>query len=261
MDPHSHAGKAVIVTGASSGIGRRIAFAFAERGASVACASPDNEPLTGEYHDTDVTRPTEVVINDDLEGAARFVETDVSDPDAARAMVEATVDTFGGVDVLVNNAGIFIEGTSQTIDVEEWNHLLGVDLAGTFYCAKYAVPHLKAAEGWLINITSVNATEGGAGPAYTAAKAGQLNLTRDLAVELGPHRVNVNAISPGYIKTPIQDYQDEESIETSREHTLLPRLGEPEDIAKVASFLATDAASFIHGAEIPVDGGWMAHRV
>jgi NAD(P)-dependent dehydrogenase (short-subunit alcohol dehydrogenase family) len=261
MSSNRHEDRTVIVTGASSGIGRRIALRFAEDGAAVVCASRSNEPHTGRYYDTDLTRPTEEVIRDEFDRPATFVSTDVGDPDSVERMVEATVDEFGGVDVLVNNAGTSIVGDSQSTTIEEWNRLLSVDLSGTFYCCKYAVPYLVEAEGDVVNIASVNATEGGSGPAYSAANAGQVNLTRDLAVELGPANVNVNCVSPGYVKTPIQDYQDEESIETSREQTLLPRFGEPEDVANVVAFLAGDEAGFVHGADIYVDGGWAAHRV
>jgi NAD(P)-dependent dehydrogenase (short-subunit alcohol dehydrogenase family) len=261
MPSQRHEGRTVVVTGASSGIGRRIAFRFAEDGASVVCASRSNEPHSGKYYDSDVGKPTEVVIREEYDQPALFVSTDVSDPESVQNLVSETVDEFGGIDVLVNNAGLFFEGDSQSTSVEDWETLLGVDLDGTFLCAKYAIPYIKEAEGEIINIASVNATEGGTGPAYAAANAGQVNLTRDLAVELGEHNVNVNCISPGYVKTPIQDYQDEESIEMSREQTLLPRLGEPEDVANVAAFLASDEASFVHGADIYVDGGWAAHRV
>lgn len=261
MNSERHADRTVIVTGASSGIGRRIARQFGEGGANVVCASRSNEPHTGEYYDTDVTVPTEVAIRKETPGDAIFVSTDVSEPDQVEHMVEEAVETYGGIDVLVNNAGISIIGDSQSTSIDDWRTMLGVDLDGTFYCSKFAIPHLKEAAGHLIIIASVNATEGGSGPAYSAAKAGQVNLMRDLAVELGPHDVNVNCISPGYIKTPIQDYQDEASIKTSREQTLLPDLGEPEEVADVVTFLASEKASYVHGADVYVDGGWAAHRV
>ncbi|WP_436935182.1 SDR family NAD(P)-dependent oxidoreductase [Halovenus marina] len=258
---YDFADQTVIVTGASSGIGRRIAQRFGTEGANVVCASRSNEPHRGKHHDTDVSVPTEQWIDEETEGSALFVSTDVSDPDQVRNLVEETVETYGRIDVLVNNAGIFIEGDSQSTTVEEWDTLMGVDLDGTFYCCKFAIPHLKDVEGAIVNIASVNATEGGTGPAYAAAQAGRVNLTRDLAVELGEHNVNVNSVSPGYIKTPIQDYQDEESIQISREQTLLPNLGESEEVADVVAFLASDEASYVHGADILVDGGWAAHRV
>ncbi|WP_435181336.1 SDR family NAD(P)-dependent oxidoreductase [Halorussus sp. AFM4] len=261
MSSERHADRTVIVTGASSGIGRRIAQQFGQDGANVVCASRSNEPHQGEYYDTDVSVPTEQYIREETPGDAIFVSTDVSDPDQVEDLIEDTVDEYDRIDVLVNNAGISIVGDSQSTSIEEWNRMIGVDLDGTFFCSKFAVPYIKDSAGAIINIASVNATEGGSGPAYAAANAGQVNLTRDLAVELGPHDVNVNCVSPGYIKTPIQDYQDEETIQISREQTLLPELGEPQEVADVVTFLASDEASYIHGADIYVDGGWAAHRV
>lgn len=261
MSTCRHADRTVIVTGASSGIGRRIAQEFGREGANVVCASRSNEPKQGKYHDTDVTVPTEEYVREETPGDAIFVSTDVSDPDAVRNLIDEAVDEYGGIDVLVNNAGISIEGDSQSTSIKDWRTMLGVDLDGTFFCCKFAIPYIKESSGHIVNIASVNATEGGSGPAYAAANAGQVNLTRDLAVELGKHDVNVNCVSPGYIKTPIQDYQDEEGIRISREQTLLPELGEPEEVATVVTFLASEDASYVHGADIYVDGGWAAHRV
>ena len=258
MDSDRHAGRTVIVTGGSSGIGRRIAIRFAKEGAAVVVADIRREPLVGVHHDTDVTEPTAARI-ERSGGEATFVDVDVSDPDSAEALVNAAVETYGQLDVLVNNAGVFVEGDSQETSVEEWNRVLDIDLSGTFYCSKFAVPHLKSTKGDIVNIASVNAYKGGRSPPYSAAKAGAVNLTRDLAVELGPYDVSVNAVCPGYVKTPIQDYLDDAEIEAVRERTLLPRLGSPEDIASVVSFLASEEAAFVHGESIVVDGGLMAH--
>lgn len=261
MRANRHDGRTVIVTGGSSGVGRGIALRFGEEGANVVVADVQREPKQGEYFQTDVTVPTDEVVREELGSDAVYVETDVSDPHGAETMVDEAVDTFGGVDVLVNNAGIFIPGDSQELSVEDWNEVLGVDLDGTFYCAKYAVPYLKDAAGHLINIGSVHSSQGGGGPSYASAKAAVINLTRDLAVELGEHAVNVNCICPGFVKTSVQDYQTDESMEREMEHTLLPYVAEPEDIGDVAVFLASEEASFIHGQSIYVDGGWTAHRV
>jgi NAD(P)-dependent dehydrogenase (short-subunit alcohol dehydrogenase family) len=260
MSSDRHEGRTVVITGASSGIGRRIAFRFAEDGAAVVCASPSNEPHTGTYHDQDLDQPTEEIVRSEYKQPATFVPTDVSDPESVRDLISETVDEFGCLDVLVNNAGIYIDKDSQSMTIEEWNELLAVDLSGTYFCSKYAIPHLIESEGDIINIASVNASEGGLGPAYAAAKAGQVNLTRDLAVELGRDNVTVNSISPGYIKTPIQDYLDKEDIEHTRELLPLPRLGEPEDVANMAAFLTSDEASWVTGANVYVDGGWAARR-
>jgi NAD(P)-dependent dehydrogenase (short-subunit alcohol dehydrogenase family) len=261
MQANRHEGRTAVVTGGSSGIGRGIALRFAEEGANVVVADVRREPKTGERYDTDLTRPTHVAIEEDTEASATYVETDVSDPGACEAMVEATIEEYGRLDVLVNNAGIYIPGDSQEIGVEEWEEVTGVDLDGAFYCAKYAVPHLREVEGDLLFLGSVNSDEGGGGPPYAAAKAAVVNLTRDFAVELGDDGVNVNCICPGFVETPIQDYQTDESITTQLEHTLLPRAGTPEDIGNAAVWLASEEAAFVHGQPIYVDGGWSAHRL
>jgi len=254
-----HEGRTVIVTGAASGIGRGIARQFGKAGAAVVVADARRDPKQGERYDTGATTPTDKFLNEQTLGTGTYVETDVSDPDSVAAMVEMAVDTHGGIDVLVNNAGIQVVGDSQTTDVEDWHESLDVDLSGVFYCVKHAGPHVTEREGQIINIGSVRGHEGGGGPAYAAAKGGVVNLTRELAIEFGPDGVRVNCLDPGYVKTPLQDYLTEQDIEDSREHTLLPCFGTPEDIGDAAVFLASDEASFITGASIPVDGGWLAH--
>lgn len=261
MNAERHTGRTVIVTGASSGIGRGIALRFAEEGANVVVADVRREPKQGEYFDTDLTTPTHDVICEEHDVGAMFVETDVGDPNAVRAMVEETVETYGGIDVLVNNAGIFIPGDSQEITVEEFDQVISVDLGGTFYCTKYAIPHLKERSGHIVNIGSVNSEEGGGGPPYASAKAGVVNLTRDLATELGEDEVNVNAVCPGFVETAIQDYQTEEGMQEQLDHTLLPYAGTPSDIGDAAVFLASEEARFVHGTALYVDGGWTAHSL
>ncbi|WP_135304968.1 SDR family NAD(P)-dependent oxidoreductase [Haloarcula amylovorans] len=259
MAGERHIDRTVIVTGAASGIGRGIATRFGEEGANVVVADVRRDPKQGEKYDTDVTTPTDELLTDETPGDGTYVETDVGDPESVEAMVEATVDTYGGVDVLVCNAGIQIVGDSQSTTVEEWRRSIDIDLSGAFYCAKYAVPHLKESEGQIVNIGSVRGFEGGGGPPYAAAKGGVVNMTRDLAMELGEANVRVNCINPGYVETPLQDIVTEEDMAKSREQTLLPRFGTPEDIGDAAVFLASDEAGFITGANLAVDGGWLAH--
>jgi NAD(P)-dependent dehydrogenase (short-subunit alcohol dehydrogenase family) len=135
--------------------------------------------------------------------------------------------------------------------------MVGVNLRAVFVLSQLAAPHLRAsAAGRVVNIASVHALGGGGGPAYPAAKAALVNLTQDMALELGPHGVTVNAILPGYIETAIQDYLTEEQIEACRRRTPLPRLGRPADIAHAVVFLASDEAEWITGASLVIDGGF-----
>lgn len=261
MIANRHIGRTVLVTGAASGIGRGIATRFGEEGANVVVADVRREPKQGEYYDTDIEQPTDKKITQETDGMGLYIETDVSDPDSVSNTVEEVVKEFGQLDVLINNAGIYVPGSSQEMSTEDWQQVIDVNLTGHFNCAKYAIPHLVESEGHIVNMGSVMASEGGAGPSYTSAKAAVVNLTRDLAVELGEASVNVNAICPGFVETPIQDYQTEESLQTQLDHTLLPHGGVPRDIGDTAVFLASKEASFIHGTTLYVDGGWAAHRV
>ena len=255
-----HQDRVVVVTGAASGIGRGIGLEFGQEGATVVVADVQREPIVGKHFGPADPRPTDQLITEDAPGEGHYNETDVSDPESVEALIAETVESFGQLDVLVNNAGIYIAGDSQSISLEDWDRLLGINLDGVFYGAKYAIPHLKRSEGHLINIGSVHATQGGGGPPYASAKGAVANLTRDLAVELGAHGVNVNAIHPGYIETPIQDYLTEAELEEALEHTLVPRAGVPADIGKAAVWLASEDAAFVHGEGLHVDGGWTAHR-
>jgi Dehydrogenases with different specificities (related to short-chain alcohol dehydrogenases) len=254
-----HHNRTVIVTGGSSGIGRGVAIRFAEEGANIIIADIRESPKQGNRYETDMTTPTANVINNNTPGSAKFVETDISDSESVASMIETTIESYSRLDVVVNNAGIQIVGDSQTITIEQWQRSLEIDLDGYFYTAKYAIPHIVEQNGQIINIGSVRGFEGGGGPPYAAAKGGVVNLTRDLAMELGDESVRVNCINPGYIETPLQDIVTEDDFEESQAQTLLSRFGTPRDVANVAVFLASEEAGFITGANIPVDGGWLAH--
>jgi NAD(P)-dependent dehydrogenase (short-subunit alcohol dehydrogenase family) len=258
MQADRHVDRTVLVTGAASGIGRGVARRFGEEGANVVVADVRRDPKRGERYDSDATTPTDEVVTTETPGDATYVETDVSDPDDAAGAVDAAVDAYGSVDVLVNNAGIQLLGDTQTLTLDEWERSLAVDLDGVFYCARAAIPHLDAGDS-IVNVGSVRGLEGGGGPAYAAAKGGVVNLTRDLAVEVGDRGVRVNCVDPGYVETPLQDYLTDEEVAASRDHTLLPRLGLPEDVGDAAVFLASDEAAFVTGIQLPVDGGWLAH--
>ncbi|RQG94232.1 SDR family NAD(P)-dependent oxidoreductase [Natrarchaeobius chitinivorans] len=248
-----------VVTAGSTGIGRSIALALADEGADVVIGDIQEEPAGGERYGHESDRPTHREI-EARGGNASFVGTDIGEPEQCNALIDHTLETFDRLDILVNNAGIHIEGGIESLDSEQWQDVIDVNLTGTFHCSKFATPHLKTHSGSIVNIASVHAIEGGSGPAYASSKAGMVNLTRDLATELGPHDVTVNAVCPGFIKTPRQDYLTDDEVDRSREQTVLPRLGEPDDVARAVTFLASPDASWITGETLFVDGGWTAHR-
>ncbi|MDE2832818.1 MAG: 3-oxoacyl-ACP reductase FabG [Gemmatimonadota bacterium] len=249
--------RVAIVTGASSGIGRGIALALAREGAHVAVADIQEAPKKGIYHDTDLTTSTVEEI-EKRGGKGIFVQTDVSDDESVRNLIERTVSEFGKLDILINNAGITIPGGIEETTIADYDTVMGVNLRALYVASKLAMPHLKKPSGRIIHIASVQSFGGGGGPAYAASKAGVVNLTRDTALELAPFGATVNAICPGYIETPIQDYLTSQEIEDCRVKTPLPRLGLPSDIGNAAVFFASDAAAWITGTALPVDGGWMA---
>ena len=250
--------RVAIVTGGSSGIGRGICLEFAREGADVVVADIQEEPKRGIYHEQDTTTPTVEEV-EKLGRKGLFVQTDVGDENSVREMIGKAMEIFGRLDIVVNNAGVYTPGDSQELSVADWERIVNVDLKSAFLTTKFALPHLKKSPaGRIIHIASVHAYGGGGGPAYPAAKAGLVNLTRDTAVEVASDRITVNAICPGYIETAIQDYLTEEQIESVRERTPLPRFGKPRDIGRACVFFASDDGEWITGTDLPVDGGWMA---
>ena len=246
-----------IVTGGASGIGRGVAIEFAREGATVVVADIREAPLRGKYHERDVKTPTVEEI-EKLGATGTFIQTDVADDSQLERLIQKTVEQFGGLDILVNNAGIHIPGNIETLSIADWDKVVGVDLRAVFVATKFAIPHLKRSRyGRVIQIASVHAYGGGAGPAYAPAKAAVVNMVRDTALELGGYGVTVNTICPGYIETAIQDYLTPEQIEACRLRTPLPRFGVPRDIGRAAVFLASDDAEWITGASLVVDGGFL----
>ncbi|MYG00491.1 SDR family oxidoreductase [Candidatus Poribacteria bacterium] len=244
-----------IVTGGSSGIGRGIALEFAREGAHISIADTQEVPLQGKYHEKDVTSPTVQEI-EKLGAQGIYIQTDVSNENQVAKMIHRTVEHFGGLDILVNNAGIHIPGGSQDISMTEWDKVVSVNLRGVFITTKLAIPYLKKSKyGRIIQIASIHAFGGGAGPAYASAKAGVVNMVKDTALEVGKDKITVNAICPGYIETAIQDYLTSEQIQSSLEKTPLQRLGLPKDIGRAAVFFASDDAEWITGTSLLVDGG------
>ncbi|MFC6733898.1 MULTISPECIES: SDR family NAD(P)-dependent oxidoreductase [unclassified Haladaptatus] len=250
-------GKTALITGASSGIGRGIARELADAGVNIVVADIRETPKQGKYYQTDVSLPTAELVEQESGVNAVFAKTDVTDESAIEAVVETTVDEFGGLDILVNNVGTQVLGSSQDVTADDWHHVVDVNLTSYFLTAKYAIPHLvNSSQGRIVNVSSVNAYMGGGGPPYSATKAGIVNLTRDLALEVADEGVTVNTVLPGVVKTPMQDQNDEATRRRQAEKTPLPRVGEPGDVGKVVRFFASDHAEWITGAELLVDGGY-----
>jgi len=197
--------RVAIVTGGSSGIGRGIAIEFSREGAKVMIADIREDPRRGKYHETDVSTTTVAEIRK-LGSEGRFLQTDVTDAAQLRCLVEDTVQWQERLDIPVNNAGRGFQGDSQSLSIKDWDDGVSLNLKAVFVATKLAVPYLKRSpHGRIIQISSVNASGGGAGPVHASAKAGVVNMVRDNAIELGPHGVTVNAICPGYIGTALQD--------------------------------------------------------
>jgi NAD(P)-dependent dehydrogenase (short-subunit alcohol dehydrogenase family) len=247
--------KVALVTGAGSGIGKASAIAFARAGAKVGLVDhgeQDNAQTASEIQDGG--------------GQALAVTADVSDAEQMRSAVAKIVDRFGRLDIVYANAGI--NGVAAPIDdltPEEWDHTININLRGTFLTIRYSVPHLKKAGGGSIIVTSsINGTRffaNAGATAYSVSKAGQLAMVQMLAVELGPNGIRVNAICPGAIKTDIDSSTEKRNVEKikieghfERDIPLTNKPGSAQQVAQLALFLASDAASHITGTPVWIDG-------
>lgn len=249
------ADKVAIVTGASSGIGRAIAQIFAAEGARVVLADITEQPLEG-------GPPTRKLIGD----ACFFQRTDVSVWDDVDALVTQTVERFGRLDIMVNNAAIF-SGTALLDTTEaQWAQVMAVNMTGMFYGCKRAVaqmrtqPPVAEVRGRIINLGSQQGiVTSPRDTAYGVSKAGAIYITRQIAVDYAKDFIVCNSISPGKVVTGKPGLpMDPALLENARRRTPWPRLGRPQDIANAAVFLASDRATFITGANLVVDGGWLA---
>ncbi len=250
-------GKTAVVTGSANGIGRAMAGAFAAAGAKV---------IVSDVLEDDGARTVREIT--EAGGTAHFVAADVSDAGQAQSLIAAAVERFGGIDILANNAGT---GGGQLrlheIDPEDFDRVLAVNLRGTFLCSKYAIPHFLArGDGRILNTASTyGLIAAPKAAAYCASKAGIINLTRQLAVDYGPDGIRVNAICPGYIDTGLgrrgprltaEEFRDATAIrEKAAARQPLGRQGQPAEVGAVALFLVSDAASFMTGSIVTVDGG------
>ncbi len=245
------ANKIAIITGAGSGMGRAAALLFAREGAKVAVA--DVDPKAGEDVVAEIQKAG---------GDALFVPVNVADEAQVQHMVAATVERFGAVHILYNNAGIMPADDGAVTDISEqtWDKVLDVNLKSAFFCCKYAIPEMiKAGGGSIINTASFVALLGCTVPqdAYTASKGGMISLTKSLAVQYAKQGIRANAICPGPIETPLlrKLWTSEEERSKRLNRIPLGRFGAPEDIVYLALYLASDEASWTTGAAMVVDGG------
>ena len=244
-----------VVTGGSSGIGRAISLAYAEAGADVVVAD-----LQRESRDPEEDEPTADLVERETDRSATFVECDVSDPADTEAAV-AAADDFGGVTVMVNNAGVFRGNDFLEVSEDDFQSLMDVNVKGTFFGAQAAAERMVAGDGGaIVNLSSVAGLEGSAGFAtYCASKGAVRLLTYSLAAELGPEGVRVNAIHPGLIDTAMTT-DDVALIGTDAGEQYLEdipsgRYGDPGDIADAAVYLASAAGDYVNGESLTVDGG------
>ena len=247
-------GRTAIITGAASGMGRATARLFAREGANVVVSDRDLAGATAVADEIEADRTENGAV-----GEAMSVELDVADPDAIERTVQQTVERFGGVDIIVNNAGfsIRLELEDAAYDAK-WASAIDVMLSAHQRMVRAALPHLRKSDApRIVNIAS---TEGlGATPnntAYAVAKHGVIGLTRGMATDLGPEGITVNCICPGPIHTAITErFPDQDKTIFAKRRTALKRYGEPEEVANMTLSLVLPAASYITGATIPVDGG------
>jgi NAD(P)-dependent dehydrogenase (short-subunit alcohol dehydrogenase family) len=256
MDPLL-SGRAAIVTGAASGIGRACALDLAAAGASVVVSDLERSAEGG--------RET-VALVERAGGRAAFVPCDVSRGDDVRRLVEETVARYGRLDAAVNNAGVG-GALAPTADYpeEEWDRVVGINLRGVWLCMKHEITAMLAGGGGaIVNVASILGHVGFAGaPAYVAAKHGVIGLTKAAAIDYGAKGVRVNAVAPAFIVTPMltrAGLMDDEAVVHGLEAKhALGRLGQPEEVAGLVTWLCSDAASFVTGASYLVDGGYVAY--
>lgn len=251
-------GKAAIITGATSGIGRASAILFAQEGAKVVVVGrrlEAGEIVTGEIKKRG--------------GDAIFVETDISDPEQVKRLVERAIAVYGRVDILFNNAGILPESAKKPIadcSIEEWDRMMTVNAKGVFITSKYVIPEMIKNEGGvIINTSSQLAFVAIKGRGiYSASKSAVAMLTKALAIDYASHHIRVNCICPGLVETEIgipvirEAQKDEKTWKSMIEKYPMGRLGKPEDIAHAALFLASDESSWVTGSCIMIDGGYTA---
>jgi len=242
--PRTLDSKITIVTGAASGIGRAVTRLFADEGAQVLAVDLPGKALKDQFDDAE---------------RVRCVELDITSDDAPARIIDAARDGFGGLDILVNNAGICIGADFEATTDEIWNRIMAVNVTAMFRLCREAVPLLKTrGSGRIINVGSIMSDMAGPGlAAYGTSKHAVAGLTKAMAVDLGKYRITVNYLQPGSIVTALSEpFLDDPDFRAYWEKKApIGRLGEPEDVAAAALFLASDAAGFVSGTGLNVDGG------
>lgn len=248
--PRRFENRVALITGGSSGLGRAAALRLSAEGAAVAVADIDadgGERLCGEIESTGAK--------------ALFIRADVTVEEEVRQMVAETVSAFARLDVLFTSAGIGGMGSVDELSTEKWDRLMNLDLRGVFLSCKYAIPEMrKIGRGAIVHVSSIGGLRGNWGAHFCAAKGAIVNLTRQMAVAHARENIRVNCICPGYIRTPIIRgvLDDPEKLAEIGARHPMNRIGEGEEVAAAVAFLASDEASFITGAILPVDGGYLA---
>ncbi|MGA0116546.1 MAG: SDR family NAD(P)-dependent oxidoreductase [Burkholderiales bacterium] len=242
-------GRVALISGAAQGIGAETARAFAKQGVAVAIV------------DIDMTNAGKVATSiTEAGGRAKAIQTDITDADAVNYAMESTVAAFGGLDIVVNSAGGYARlATVEDMPLDEWDRTVALNLRGAFLLSKLAIPHLrKSKAGRIIHVASISGrtVHAASSPAYGAAKAGVIQLTRFLAYQLGPENITANAIAPVTTLTPrVAALRTEADIEKIAAQVPLRRLAVPEDHAQAMLFLASDAAAYINGVVLDTNGG------
>lgn len=240
-------GKSALITGASRGIGRAIAIEFASNGANVAVNYAGNEEKAEET----VQMLKQLGVN------AFKIRADVSNEDAVKQMIQAVIDQFGSIDILVNNAGITRDQLLMRMKTEDFTDVIDTNLKGVFLTIKAVTRSMiRQRAGKIINVASIVGVSGNPGQAnYVAAKAGVIGLTKTTALELAQRNVQVNAVAPGFITTDMTDALSEGQKKAILDRIPLAKFGQPEDVAKVVRFLASEDANYMTGQTLHVDGG------
>ena len=244
-------GKVSLVTGASRGIGRAIALKLSSLGSKVAINYVEIEAS----NKADADSVVETIMH--CAGEAMAVEADVRDSEAVKSMVEQVTDKWGKIDILVNNAGINRDTLLLRMSDTAWDDVINTNLRGAYLCTKFALRSMTRHEwGRIISISSVVGIVGNAGQSnYAASKGGLIAFTKSVAREMGSRNITVNAVAPGFIITEMTDKLPSERKEAMLATIPLQRLGQPEDVAELVAFLASERASYITGQVIPIDGG------